>query len=119
VALLKPLSAAISIGTGGPFGAERSIIMTGGAFGSMIAQLFRLTSNERKTLIPSKSCSCGTRANRSGGFLGRALARHGGPGGPVAGAYPQPGRGTAPRARAAHSPARLSRGEHIIRFLCL
>jgi CIC family chloride channel protein len=51
VALLKPLSSAISIGSGGPFGAEGPIIMTGGAFGSMIAQLFHLTSTERKTLL--------------------------------------------------------------------
>jgi H+/Cl- antiporter ClcA len=51
VAFLKPLSSAISIGSGGPFGAEGPIIMTGGAFGSMIAQLFRLTSAERKTLL--------------------------------------------------------------------
>src|SRR5579871_941956 len=51
VAILKPLSSAISIGSGGPFGAEGPIIMTGGAFGSMIAQLFRLTSTERKTLL--------------------------------------------------------------------
>jgi len=51
VALLKPLSAAISIGSGGPFGAEGPIIMTGGAFGSMVAQLFHLTSSERKTLL--------------------------------------------------------------------
>src|SRR5207244_2637185 len=45
VALLKPLSAAISIGSGGPFG------MTGGAFGSMVAQFLKLTSAERKTLL--------------------------------------------------------------------
>ena len=51
VALLKPLSAAISIGSGGPFGAEGPIIMTGGAFGSMVAQLFHLTSAERRTLL--------------------------------------------------------------------
>ncbi len=51
VAILKPLSSAISIGSGGPFGAEGPIIMTGGAFGSMIAQLFHLTSAERKTLL--------------------------------------------------------------------
>jgi H+/Cl- antiporter ClcA/CBS domain-containing protein len=51
VAILKPLSAAISIGSGGPFGAEGPIIMTGGAFGSMISQLFRLTATERKTLL--------------------------------------------------------------------
>jgi H+/Cl- antiporter ClcA len=51
VALLKPLSAAISIGSGGPFGAEGPIILTGGAFGSLIAQFFHLTSHERKTLL--------------------------------------------------------------------
>jgi H+/Cl- antiporter ClcA len=51
VALLKPLSSAISIGSGGPFGAEGPIIMTGGAFGSVIAQFFHLTSTERKTLL--------------------------------------------------------------------
>jgi chloride channel protein, CIC family len=51
LAILKPISSAISIGSGGPFGAEGPIIMTGGAFGSMIAQLFRLTSVERKTLL--------------------------------------------------------------------
>jgi chloride channel protein, CIC family len=51
LAVLKPLSAAISIGSGGPFGAEGPIIMTGGAFGSMLAQLFKLTSSERKTLL--------------------------------------------------------------------
>ena len=51
VAFLKPISSAISIGSGGPFGAEGPIIMTGGALGSMIAQLFHLTSAERKTLL--------------------------------------------------------------------
>jgi H+/Cl- antiporter ClcA/CBS domain-containing protein len=51
LAVLKPLSAAISIGSGGPFGAEGPIIMTGGAFGSLIAQFFQLTSAERKTLL--------------------------------------------------------------------
>jgi chloride channel protein, CIC family len=51
LAILKPLSSAISIGSGGPFGAEGPIIMTGGAFGSMIAQFFHLTSVERKTLL--------------------------------------------------------------------
>ena len=51
LAILKPLSSAISIGTGGPFGAEGPIIMTGGAFGSMVAQFFHLTSVERKTLL--------------------------------------------------------------------
>ncbi len=51
VAVLKPLSSAISIGSGGPFGAEGPIIMTGGAVGSLIAQFFHLTSSERKTLM--------------------------------------------------------------------
>jgi H+/Cl- antiporter ClcA/CBS domain-containing protein len=51
VALLKPLSSAISIGTGGPFGAEGPIIMTGGALGSLFAQMFKLSSAERKTLL--------------------------------------------------------------------
>ena len=51
VALLKPVSSAISIGTGGPFGAEGPIIMTGGAFGSLFAQLFNLSNAERKTLL--------------------------------------------------------------------
>jgi chloride channel protein, CIC family len=51
LAILKPLSAAISIGTGGPFGAEGPIIMTGGAFGSMISQFFHFTSAERRTLL--------------------------------------------------------------------
>ncbi|HKB12981.1 MAG TPA: chloride channel protein [Vicinamibacterales bacterium] len=53
VALLKPLSSAISIGSGGPFGAEGPIIMTGGAFGSLVAQFFHLTATERKTLLVS------------------------------------------------------------------
>lgn len=51
VAILKPISSAISIGTGGPFGAEGPIIMTGGAFGSLFAQMFHLSSAERKTLL--------------------------------------------------------------------
>jgi chloride channel protein, CIC family len=51
VAVLKPLSSAISIGTGGPFGAEGPIIMTGGAIGSLFAQCFHLTAAERKTLL--------------------------------------------------------------------
>lgn len=51
VAVLKPLSSAISIGSGGPFGAEGPIIMTGGAIGSIIAQAFHMTSSERKTLL--------------------------------------------------------------------
>jgi H+/Cl- antiporter ClcA len=51
VAVLKPISAAISIGSGGPFGAEGPIIMTGGAVGSVIAQFLRLTADQRKTLL--------------------------------------------------------------------
>lgn len=51
VAVLKPLSSAISIGTGGPFGAEGPIIMTGGACGSLFAQGFHLSAAERKTLL--------------------------------------------------------------------
>ncbi|HEY2037663.1 MAG TPA: chloride channel protein [Steroidobacteraceae bacterium] len=51
VAVLKPLSSAIAIGTGGPFGAEGPIIMTGGALGSLFAQFFHLSSAERKTLL--------------------------------------------------------------------
>jgi H+/Cl- antiporter ClcA len=51
VALLKPLSSAVSIGSGGPFGAEGPIIMTGGGIGSLFAQLFRLSAAERKTLL--------------------------------------------------------------------
>ncbi|MDE2455802.1 MAG: chloride channel protein, partial [Burkholderiales bacterium] len=51
VALLKPISAAVTIGTGGPFGAEGPIIMTGGAIGSLMAQTLALTADERKTLL--------------------------------------------------------------------
>ncbi|HTI88841.1 MAG TPA: chloride channel protein [Alphaproteobacteria bacterium] len=51
VAVLKPLSSAVSIGSGGPFGAEGPIIMTGGAIGSLFAQLFELSNAERKTLL--------------------------------------------------------------------
>ncbi|KMO31214.1 chloride channel protein, partial [Methylobacterium tarhaniae] len=51
VAVLKPVSSAISIGTGGPFGAEGPIIMTGGALGSLFAQFFALSAAERKTLL--------------------------------------------------------------------
>ncbi|MGZ3743111.1 MAG: chloride channel protein [Pseudobdellovibrionaceae bacterium] len=51
VAILKPISSAISIGSGGPFGAEGPVIMTGGAVGSLIAQLFHVTASERKTLL--------------------------------------------------------------------
>jgi H+/Cl- antiporter ClcA/CBS domain-containing protein len=48
---LKPLSSAVAIGTGGPFGAEGPIIATGGAFGSLFGQLVRTTADERKTLL--------------------------------------------------------------------
>ncbi|APR38631.1 chloride channel protein [Paraburkholderia sp. SOS3] len=51
VAILKPLSSGIVIGSGGPFGAEGPIIMTGGALGSLLAQCFKVTSAERKTLL--------------------------------------------------------------------
>src|SRR5690606_12730650 len=51
VAVLKPLSSAVSIGTGGPFGAEGPIIMTGGAIGSLLAQMVHMSSSERKTLL--------------------------------------------------------------------
>jgi len=51
VAILKPISSAIAIGTGGPFGAEGPIIMTGGAIGSLFAQFFHLSAAERKTLL--------------------------------------------------------------------
>ncbi len=48
---LKPLSAAVSIGTGGPFGAEGPIIATGGALGSFVGQVLRVSADERKTLL--------------------------------------------------------------------
>src|ERR1700720_135095 len=51
IAIVKPISAAIAIGSGGPFGAEGPIIMTGGAFGSLIAQWIHLTDAERTTLL--------------------------------------------------------------------
>jgi CIC family chloride channel protein len=51
VAILKPLSSAIAIGTGGPFGAEGPIIMTGGAVGSLVAQALPVSDSERKTLL--------------------------------------------------------------------
>ena len=51
IAVLKPLSSAIAIGTGGPFGAEGPIVMTGGACGSLFAQAFHLSAAERKTLL--------------------------------------------------------------------
>lgn len=50
-AILKPISAAIAIGTGGPFGAEGPIIQTGGAFGSILGQVFKTSAEERKVLL--------------------------------------------------------------------
>jgi CIC family chloride channel protein len=63
VAILKPLSAAIAIGTGGPFGAEGPIIQTGGAVGSMVGQLFATTAVERKVLL-----ACGAGAGMAATF---------------------------------------------------
>lgn len=63
VALLKPLSAAIAIGTGGPFGAEGPIIQTGGALGSLIGQIMHTTAAERKVLL-----GCGAAAGMSATF---------------------------------------------------
>jgi len=63
VAILKPLSAAIAIGTGGPFGAEGPIIQTGGAFGSLIGQVFSTTAVERKVLL-----ACGAGAGMAATF---------------------------------------------------
>src|SRR5246500_2933932 len=51
VMILKPLSSGIVIGSGGPFGAEGPIIVTGGALGSLLAQCFKVTAAERKTLL--------------------------------------------------------------------
>lgn len=63
VAILKPLSAAIAIGTGGPFGAEGPIIQTGGAFGSLVGQLISTTAAERKVLL-----ACGAGAGMAATF---------------------------------------------------
>src|SRR5579863_451265 len=57
VAILKPISAAIGIGTGGPFGAEGPIIQTGGAFGSLVGQLVSTTASERKVLLACGACA--------------------------------------------------------------
>ncbi len=57
VAILKPLASGIAIGSGGPFGAEGPIIMTGGAAASLIAQTFHLTAGERKALLVSGACA--------------------------------------------------------------
>jgi len=51
IMFLKPLSAAVAIGTGGPFGAEGPIIATGGALGSIVGQFVKVTADERKTLL--------------------------------------------------------------------
>ncbi len=51
ITFLKPISSAIAIGTGGPFGAEGPIIATGGALGSFVGQVLRVTAAERKTLL--------------------------------------------------------------------
>ncbi len=63
VAILKPLSAAIAIGTGGPFGAEGPIIQTGGALGSLVGQIVHTTIAERKVLL-----SCGAAAGMAATF---------------------------------------------------
>src|SRR6266567_1610697 len=63
VAILKPISAAIAIGTGGPFGAEGPIIQTGGAVGSLVGQVFHTTAAERKVLL-----ACGAAAGMSATF---------------------------------------------------
>jgi H+/Cl- antiporter ClcA len=57
VAALKPVASAVAIGTGGPFGAEGPIIMTGGALGSLLAQFLHLTADERKTLLVAGSAA--------------------------------------------------------------
>src|SRR6202047_106304 len=63
VAILKPISAAIAIGTGGPFGAEGPIIQTGGAVGSLVGQVFHTTAVERKVLL-----ACAAAAGMSATF---------------------------------------------------
>jgi chloride channel protein, CIC family len=63
VAILKPISAAVAIATGGPFGAEGPIIQTGGAVGSLVGQLFHTTAAERKVLL-----ACGAAAGMSATF---------------------------------------------------
>lgn len=63
IAIFKPISAAIAVGTGGPFGAEGPIIQTAGAIGSLIGQSLRLTSAERRILL-----ACGGAAGMVGIF---------------------------------------------------
>lgn len=57
VAILKPLSSGVVIGSGGPFGAEGPIIMTGGSLASLLAQYLHLTAVERKTLLVAGACA--------------------------------------------------------------
>ena len=62
-AVAKPMSAAIAIGTGGPFGAEGPIIVTGGAIGSLIGQVLPVSPSERKILL-----ACGAAAGMAATF---------------------------------------------------
>jgi H+/Cl- antiporter ClcA/CBS domain-containing protein len=73
VAILKPISAAIAIGTGGPFGAEGPIIQTGGALGSLVGQLLHTTAAERKVLLAS-GAAAGMAATFSTPIAGVILA---------------------------------------------
>jgi H+/Cl- antiporter ClcA/predicted transcriptional regulator len=57
ITFLKPISSAIAIGTGGPFGAEGPIISTGGALGSVAGQVMRINANERKIMLTSGACA--------------------------------------------------------------
>ena len=57
ITFLKPLSAAISIGTGGPFGAEGPIIATGGALGSLTGQWIHISASERKIVLAAGACA--------------------------------------------------------------
>lgn len=57
ITFLKPISAAFSIGTGGPFGAEGPIIATGGAFGSVTGQIMRISASERKIMLAAGACA--------------------------------------------------------------
>ncbi|MER6074049.1 chloride channel protein [Streptomyces sp. NPDC001817] len=67
--MLKPASAAVSTGTGGPFGAEGPIITTGGAVGSLLAQFLKVTTDEREALLVAGSAAgvpAGARLRRPG-----------------------------------------------------
>jgi CIC family chloride channel protein len=57
LAILKPVASAVSIGTGGPFGAEGPIILTGGAVGSVIGQCLHLSASQRRTLLVAGACA--------------------------------------------------------------